>query len=206
MAGILAVWNDRSEGRTADYERWYMTEHIPERLGVPGFRAALRYEAIDADRQFFTFYEVDSPAVLTSDVYMTRLANPTALTRAIMPDFLGMIRSVFVETSREGRGIGGAAVVVRYAQPDVPTPSITGVVEPSEIVSMRLWTAAPGNVSTETTEARIRPGRDEVAGAAVVIETLRAETAQRLAAALKSNGAQPGAAIGSYRLLYAVAN
>jgi hypothetical protein len=35
---------------------------------------------------------------------------------------------------------------------------------------------------------------------------LRAETAQRLAAALKSNGAQPGAAIGSYRLLYAVAN
>lgn len=202
MTGILAVWNDRSEGRTADYESWYMTEHIPERLGVPGFRTALRYEAIEADRQFFTFYEVDSPDVLISEVYMTRLANPTVLTRAIMPDFLGMIRSVFVETSREGRGIGGAAVVVRYAQPDAPAPSISGVVEPSEIISIRRWTAAPGNVPTETTEARIRPGRDEVASGAFVIETLRAETAQRLAAALKSDGA----AIGTYRLLYAGTN
>jgi hypothetical protein len=206
MAGILAVWNDRSEGRTADYERWYMTEHIPERLGVPGFRTALRYEAIEADRQFFTFYEVDSPAVLTSEVYMARLANPTALTRAIMPDFLGMIRSVFVETSRDGKGVGGAAVVVRYAQPDVRPPSIKGVVDPSEITSIRLWITAPGNVPTETVEARIRPGRDEVAGAAFVVETLRADTAQRLAAALKSNGAMPGAAIGTYRLLYAGAN
>jgi hypothetical protein len=206
MLGILAVWNDRSEARTADYERWYMTEHIPERLGVPGFRTAQRYEAIEADRKFFTFYEVDSPAVLTSEVYVERLANPTALTRAIMPDFLGMIRSVFVERSRDGNGVGGAVVVIRYAQPDVPPPAINGLVDPSEIVSIRLWAAAPGNAPTETAEARIRPGRDEVAGGAFVVETLRAESAQRLAAALRSNGAQSGVAIGTYRLLYVGAN
>src|SRR5262245_51004822 len=185
MVGILAVWNDRSDKVTADYERWYMTEHIPERLNVPGFRTALRYEAIDADRKYFTFYEIDSPAVLTSDVYLERLANPTEQTRAIMPDFLGMIRSVFVEVSRDGRGVGGAAVVIRYAQktPEVVAPTVAGLVDPSEITGIRIWDAAPGNAPTDTAESRTRPGRDEVAGGAVVIETVRGEAAQQLVAA-----------------------
>src|SRR5918997_829982 len=116
MNGILAVWNDRSEAIATEYERWYMSEHIPERLAVPGFRTARRYQAINADREFFTFYEVDSPDVLSSPDYMARLADPSALTRSIMPHFSGMIRSVFAETVREGSGIGGAAVVVRYAE------------------------------------------------------------------------------------------
>jgi hypothetical protein len=208
MVGILAVWNDRSDKITADYERWYMTEHIPERLGVPGFRTAQRYEAIDADRKFFTFYEVDSPAVLTSEVYRERLANPTAQTRAIMPDFLGMIRSVFVEGSRDGRGVGGAAVVIRYAQkaPDVVAPSVNGLVDPSEITSIRVWDTAPGNAPTDTVESRVRPGRDGVAGGAVVIETARAEAAQQLVAVFRSDTALSGTVIGCYRLLYAAAN
>ena len=208
MVGILAVWNDRSDKVTADYERWYMTEHIPERLGVPGFRTALRYEAIDADRQFFTFYELDSPAVLTSEVYLERLANPTAQTRAIMPDFLGMIRSVFVEGSRDGRGVGGAAVVIRYANkaPDVLALSVAGLVDPSEITAIRVWNAAPGNAPTDTAESRTRPGRDEVASGAVVIETARATAAQQLVAAFRSDAALAGTSVGCYRLLYAVAN
>jgi hypothetical protein len=208
MAGILAVWNDRSEGRTADYERWYMTEHIPERLGVPGFRTALRYEAIDADRQFFTFYEVDSPAVLTSAIYLERLANPTTQTRAIMPDFLGMIRSVFVEGRRDGQGVGGVAIVIRFASATAPPAGLTipYILDPSEITCVRQWITAPGNAPTETAEARMRPGRDDVVSGAFVIEMMRAESAQQIAAALASDAALSGAAIGTYRLLYAVAN
>jgi hypothetical protein len=208
MAGILAVWNDRSDKVAADYERWYMTEHIPERLGVPGFRTALRYEAIDADRKYFTFYELDSPAVLTSEVYLERLANPTEQTRAIMPDFLGMIRSVFVEVSRDGRGVGGAAVVIRYTQrtTEVVAPTAAGLVDPSEVTGIRIWDAAPGNAPTDTAESRTRPGRDEVAGGAVVIETVHAEAAQQLVAAFRSESTLAGTSIGCYRLLYAVAN
>jgi len=208
MFGILAVWNDRSDKVAADYERWYMTEHIPERLGVPGFRTALRYEAIDADRQYFTFYELDSPAVLASEVYLERLANPTEQTRTIMPDFLGMIRSVFVEASRDGRGVGGAAVVIRYGDniSGGIAPPIAGLVDPSEITGIRIWNAAPGNAPTDTAESRTRPGRDEVAGGAVVIETARAEAAQQLVAAFRSDTVLADASVGCYRLLYAAAN
>lgn len=40
-----------------------MTEHFPERLGVPGFLRGRGYRAIDADRTYFTFYDLESPEV-----------------------------------------------------------------------------------------------------------------------------------------------
>jgi hypothetical protein len=207
MTGILAIWNDRADAIADDYERWYMGEHIPERLGVPGFRTVRRYEAIDADRAFFTFYEVDGPDVLTSRAYLERLGNPTELTRSIMPNFLGMIRSLFVETTREGSGAGGAAVVLRYAETvprDLPR-GILGGVPAAEIIGARLWQSAPGNKPAETAESRTRPKPDEAASGAIVIETTRAATAQQLAACLRE-GAEAGASVGCYRLLCALSN
>jgi hypothetical protein len=201
MSGILAIWNDRAAAVAADYERWYMGEHIPERLAVPGFRAARRYEAVAADRPFFTFYELDAPDVLTSPAYRARLNDPTPATRAMMPHFRAMARSAMVETVREGRGIGGAAVTVRYAADapaDLPRAAMRAI-EPAEITAARLWRAAPGAAPTDTVEGRMRPGADEVAAGAVVIETARAAAAERLAAALADDAVD--GAIGCYRLL-----
>lgn len=201
MTGILAVWNDRPDAIAAEYEHWYMSEHIPERLGVPGFRSARRYEAIAADRAFFTFYEVDGPEVLISPAYLARLADPTALTRSIMPNFLAVVRSIFIEQRREGSGAGSAAVVVRHAEgapnelPRIAMSMIAG----SEIVGARIWQAAVANRPSDTVESRIRPQPDEVAGGAIVIETTRAAAAQQLAAALRREA--NGASVGCYRLL-----
>lgn len=207
MTGILAVWNDRTDAIADDYERWYMTEHIPERLAVPGFQTARRYEAIDADRRFFTFYEVDSPDVLTSPDYLARLGDPTELTRTIMPNFTGMVRSVFIEKAREGSGAGGGAVVLRYANgapADLPRAVIAGV-PAAEILGARVWQAAPGNKPADTAESRTRPQPDVVANGAIVIETARPTIAQQLAAALKK---QVGGdvSVGCYRLMCALSN
>jgi len=208
MSGILAVWNDRSEAIKLDYERWYMEEHIPERLAVPGFRTARRYEAIDADRAFFTYYEVDSPDVLLSPIYTARLANPTPLTRSIMPHFCGMIRSVFVEIVREGTGIGGALVVARYMN-DAPTSlprAALEVVDRSEIVSAKVWRPAPANMRTDTPESRTRPEPDAVASGAIVIETARKVAALTLATSLKRILSETGVSIGCYQMLCAKSN
>ncbi len=208
MTGILAIWNDRSDAIADDFERWYMGEHIPERLGVPGFRTVRRYEAIDADRAFFTFYEVDSPDVLTSQAYLTRLGNPTELTRTIMPNFLGMIRSLFVEKTRDGSGAGGAAVVLRYAKAlptDLPR-AIMSRVSAAEVIGARVWQSSPGNTPAETAESRTRPKPDEAASGAIVIETTRPAVAQKLAAALKGDPAGADASIGCYRLMCALSN
>lgn len=35
--GILAIWNDVAPGRDADFNEWFQSEHLAERLAVPGF-------------------------------------------------------------------------------------------------------------------------------------------------------------------------
>lgn len=205
MNGILAVWNDRTEEIKVDYERWYMHEHIPERLAVPGFHTARRFEVVEADRAFFTYYEVDKPDVLSGPAYKRLLANPTPLTRSIMPHFHGMVRSVFVETVRQGNGIGGALVVVRYMQgtptglPHAALESVDG----SEIVSAKVWQPALANIRTDTPESRTRPKPDLVASAAIVIETARQGSALMLATSLKQQLCSTDVSIGTYRLLCA---
>ena len=100
--GILSIWNDMDAEHEDFYERWYMTEHFPERLGVPGFRRGRRYEAVEADRRYFTFYELDSPDVLFSNAYLARLAAPTAWTQRIMTVWKDMVRTVCERVERAG--------------------------------------------------------------------------------------------------------
>ena len=85
MAGVLAIWNDCAPEGETHYERWYKCEHMQERVGVPGFRFGRRYERVgDADRRFFTYYEVANAGVLSSPAYVTRLENPTPWTTESM--------------------------------------------------------------------------------------------------------------------------
>jgi hypothetical protein len=43
--GILAIWNDCARGTDAEFEHWFQSEHLAERLAVPGFRLGRRHEA-----------------------------------------------------------------------------------------------------------------------------------------------------------------
>ena len=80
------IWNDVVPGRESDFENWYQTEHLPERLAVSGFRLGRRWEAIATQPRYFCSYLVDGPDVLSSAAYIHRLNNPTAWTRRIMSD------------------------------------------------------------------------------------------------------------------------
>ena len=93
-AGILAIWNDFAPEGYEHFERWYNREHLQERVGVPGFRFGRRYELVSGgDRRFFAFYEVDSPAVLTSPAYLERL-NARRPGREDHASFRNMVRTV----------------------------------------------------------------------------------------------------------------
>ena len=67
----------------------------PERLGVPGFRSGTRYRSVSGRRRYFAFYETERMAILNSEAYRTRLDNPTAWTRRIMPEMRNAARSAF---------------------------------------------------------------------------------------------------------------
>ena len=80
-SGVLAIWNDCAVGSEETYEKWYQTEHLPERLSIPGFKNGRRYQALRGSPMYFTWYEVDTPSVLRSPEYVDRLSNPTVWTK-----------------------------------------------------------------------------------------------------------------------------
>ena len=44
--GILAIWNDVRAGHETEFDAWFQSEHLLERLAVPGFLFGRRHEAI----------------------------------------------------------------------------------------------------------------------------------------------------------------
>ena len=113
---IVAIWTDIApEGLDAFYE-WHNHEHMPERVGIPGFLRGRRYRATHANPAYFKIYEAESTSVLTGPHYVERLNNPTPATRHIIPAyFRNMVRGVCDVRFSAGVGIGGSIVALRFA-------------------------------------------------------------------------------------------
>ena len=112
--GAVAIWHDITpEGRAACYA-WHGEEHMPERVGSPGFLRGRRYVAIDADLEFFNLYEALSPQALTGSDYQGRLNAPTPWTRETVRHFKRVSRSICRVAATFGRGHGGLVATWRY--------------------------------------------------------------------------------------------
>lgn len=116
--GAVAIWHDIApEGRDAFYA-WHGEEHMPERVGIPGFLRGRRYAAIRADLEFFNLYEAQSPQVVAGTDYLTRLNHPTPWTVATVKHFRKVSRSICRVAATFGRSQGGLAMTWRYDVPD----------------------------------------------------------------------------------------
>ena len=199
--GILAIWNDVNPGREADFDRWFQTEHLVERLGVPGFLYGRRHEAISGANRYFNLYVVEGPEVLTSKAYLERLDNPTPMTRMIMSEvFINMNRTICRRVARRGDFRGSYAVTVRFneaADEAALAALMDDLVRDPAIASAELWVAAEagGPVSMEE---KLRGG-DRKIKACLMIDTLRQQPAEALGARMAKDF--PQAEVGVYRVL-----
>jgi len=66
-----------------EFNAWYDSEHLAERLAIPGFRSARRWvaELATGEGKYLATYELDSTAVLRSAQYRARFEAPTPWTR-----------------------------------------------------------------------------------------------------------------------------
>lgn len=199
--GILAIWNDCLPEAEAEYEHWYMNQHFPERLGVPGFRIGRRYEAVAAEPRYFTFYDTASPQVLWSKAYVERLNNPTPETAAIMKSFRNMSRTVCRRVSQNGHFVAGHAVVARLST--LPTDAVqiqAALMESTGVTGSESWQQVAVPDQDATNESKYRDGPDQKIGAALIFHVMRVQDAldatDTLSAALGE-----GVQIGAYQLL-----
>lgn len=113
--GVLAIWSDAAPEHDEEFNNWYTNQHLPERVGVPGFCRGRRYIRDGPGKfKYFTLYETADIGVLESGPYLERLNDPTAWTRRVLPYFRNGSRLAMVVSHSTGAGIGGMAATITF--------------------------------------------------------------------------------------------
>ncbi|PWT70876.1 MAG: hypothetical protein C5B46_09080 [Proteobacteria bacterium] len=68
--GFLLVLMDPPPAFEEEFNAWYDTEHLPQRMAVPGFETGRRYVCVHGAPRYLAIYDVTSPAVLESEAYL----------------------------------------------------------------------------------------------------------------------------------------
>jgi hypothetical protein len=113
--GIVAIWHDLLPEARDDFHEWHNREHMPERVGIPGFRRGRRFVVIGDGPEYFNLYEADSAETLAGQDYLTRLNHPTPWTQRVVPSFRNVARSICRVAFTNGVGSGGVMLTLRFA-------------------------------------------------------------------------------------------
>jgi hypothetical protein len=113
MDGLLFSQMEPPPELEADFHDWYETEHIPVRMAVPGFREAVRYEAVEGSPRYLACYFLESLAALETPEYREVKESPGARTERMLGSVHG-----FTRYTCEG--------VSDTAQPGVPSATAPG--------------------------------------------------------------------------------
>ena len=116
--GAVAIWHDIAPEGRAEFYAWHGEEHMPERVGIPGFLRGRRYVAIDADLEFFNLYEAQSVEVLKGQDYAARVNAPTPWTFSAVKHFRSVARAICRVAHTSGPAQGGLIATLRYDVPD----------------------------------------------------------------------------------------
>lgn len=174
--GVLAIWNGIADGRDEAFLEWHVKEHMPERVGVPGFLRGRRYKAIEGEPAYFNFYEVDTPEVLRSSPYVAKLNDPTPWTREVVATFTDTSRTICRIACTAGIGVGAFAIALRFdAHDEGRLTSMAALVgslpEARAIIGAHLLVSAHGS-AIETSESRLRKRADLTWPAILVVEAV----------------------------------
>ena len=89
------------------------TEHMQERVLVPGFIAASRYRALSGARQYCALYRTLGIDVFQSEAYRQRLAAQSDWSRRVLKTFVDPHRSVGRIGRSLGSGTGGFIALLK---------------------------------------------------------------------------------------------
>jgi hypothetical protein len=162
--GLLAIWNGITDSSEAEFVRWHIREHIPERVGLPGFLRGRRYVAYQGHPKYFNFYETETPQTLESPAYRARLNAPTLWTQAVIKEFRDTSRTICEVVASIGTGEGGwieaiqiGAVRDRGAFSRVMTATLMNDIAGQDgIVGVHFVRGVDGQSNTVTAENKLR--------------------------------------------------
>ena len=111
--GFMGFWADIDAEYELRYQEWHNCEHMPERVGIPGFIEGRRYRGVHGSPRFFMCYVTDGPEVLGSPAYLAALNRPTPWTSEALTHFRNPVRSLYRNHCRVGVAGGYAPYILQ---------------------------------------------------------------------------------------------
>lgn len=161
-----------------DFNLWFDTEHLPERVAIPGFLDARRYESLSTPTRYLQIYSATDIAVLDSAPYRAALARQTDWSMHHITRFIAPTRVVGRLVSSRGSCRGVAVVLVRLrpragmAMQPALDPYL-GLVDAPGVLSVH-FVEADAELSKPVTVTGAHPGSEDCY---VVIECTGVEAA-----------------------------
>lgn len=207
---VVAIWNGIAPEARAQFYDWHTNEHMPERVGIPGFRRGRRYIAADTDTapEFFTLYEVDTMQVLQGSDYANRLNDPTRGTLATTAQFRDTARALSRVIVSHGPGVGGVLLTIRFDCDEQHLPALRAMVraaaQATRVTGAHLCMGDADASAIRTAETRDRTDIRESPNLFIMVEATDAEALADILQerAMAGAGARGPFVRGLYRLEY----
>lgn len=167
--GAVAIWHDIAPEGLAEFYAWHGSEHMPERVGIPGFLRGRRYEAIDAKLGFFNLYETVDLGVVTGDAYRARLNAPTPWTIATVKHFRHVARALCAVAWTRGKAEGGL-IATFVPEREVAQDSLLVLAQAPGIAAVHVLAADEAASGELNAEARARGVANQVPPRTILIE------------------------------------
>jgi hypothetical protein len=131
--GLLLTMTEPPAAMEEEFNAWYDTEHLAERLAITGFRSARRWVARCApgEGKYLATYELDSPRVLQSPEYLARFEDATPWTRRCLAKTVVFRRWACEQIepgSADPNPLAKALLLIASDHP-FATPSIAGALQ-----------------------------------------------------------------------------
>jgi|RhiMetdeSRZDD1v2_1073273.scaffolds.fasta_scaffold231383_4 hypothetical protein len=179
--GAICIWNDILPECRAGFYAWHNEEHMPERVGIPGFKRGRRYIAVDdATRpEYFTLYETESYEVLVGQDYANRLNAPTPRTKTTTASFRNTSRALTRVHASHGLGSGGILATIRFGCASATGPTlaramaadpIPALVAQPQIIGVHLCMTDASASAVPTAESKDRSDIQAAPDGVVLIE------------------------------------
>jgi len=213
----VAMWWDIAPQTQSEFEDWHSHEHMPERLGIPGFLRGTRCIARSGEPSYFVLYEAASLTTITTGAYLERLNHPTPWSLKMTPHHRNMVRSLCRARASFGGGLARAVATIRFS----PAPRngarllkwLTADAMPAlpgrkGLTAAHLLESQPMAGMAQTTEQKIR-GADAAADWILLIEgydvdAVEAAAHEFAAETLVARGAAPTVIAATYCPAYSL--